>query len=68
MNEEDRRAARLLSGRDGMSVLEKEAVLDDVLRATARPARRRRTVRWMSGVTVLAAAAAVVWWRCVPPS
>jgi hypothetical protein len=52
----DRELARLLSGRDSPSALDKEAVFERVMAET--PARRRR--RWAAFAVPLAAAAAVV--------
>lgn len=52
----DSELARLLAGRDGPSVLDKEAVFEGVMAGVAPPPRRRR---WWALVAPLAAAAAL---------
>ena len=57
---EDRDLARLLSGRNEPSVLEKEEVLDRVLREVAPRRASRATTAWLWGVGAVAAALALV--------
>lgn len=60
-------AARLLSGRDEPSVLEQEAILEQVLRRVEPPRARARSI-WGAAALVAAAACALLWSSVRTPS